>query len=211
MIKVAEFSTKTKETSFHGQAPFWYGLWRLYVSMIELARCVECHTESCWSKLFMFLAHLLSLWTVFPDVILGLIATWVILRFWGVTQVLRGLQLHLTLESFPYNSESSPRSEFYLDTWHKEEQSCCRSAAQQLGNTFQMGLRDLHWHELNWFSEAAWDTQCSVAADRDPWHPGQWCRTACICADTADLQQADWYIMLSCPRTSEVVFGGLRQ
>lgn len=139
----------------------------------------------------MFLAHLLSLWTVFLDVILGLTATWVILRFWGVTQVLWGLQLLLILESFPCNSESSPSSEFYLDTWHKEQQSCCRSAAQQLGNTFQMGLRDLHWHELNWFSEAAWDTQCSAAADRDPWHPGQWCRTACICADTADLQQTD--------------------
>lgn len=120
----------------------------------------------------MFPANLLSLWAVFLGVICGLFATWVILRFWEVTQVLRGLQLHLILESFLCDSESSPSSEFYLDTCHKEEQSCCRSAAQLLGNTFQRGLRNFHWHGLKWFSEAAWDTQCSVAAERDPWHPG---------------------------------------
>lgn len=40
----------------------------------------ECHRASCWSKIFMFPAHSLGLWAIFLDVILGLFATWVILR-----------------------------------------------------------------------------------------------------------------------------------
>lgn len=41
VIRVAKFFTKTREISFHGQAPFWYGLGWLCVFMIELARCVK--------------------------------------------------------------------------------------------------------------------------------------------------------------------------
>lgn len=41
VIRVAKFFTKTRETGFRGQAPFWYGLGWLCVFTMELARRVK--------------------------------------------------------------------------------------------------------------------------------------------------------------------------
>lgn len=60
VIRVTKFFTKTretKETAYHGCAPFWYGLWGLYVFVIKLVRCVKSAKQQASSQNLLYSQH----------------------------------------------------------------------------------------------------------------------------------------------------------